>query len=221
VTREAGAKVMLTTTVPAGESVLQALDRKTDITTRYGGRFVQSVDGIEGSLDQQRDWFYFVNGIEPGLGAGDVDLEPGDVAWWDYRDWRKQMEAPVVVGAFPEPFVHGWDGKRRPAKVVAPAGFDSEASALEHVLRGPGQTSNTVSQAQGGGPNVFRLVVEPGADGATLTARRGAAEGSPVTFTLSGSEDAVRAAARALAANPAIVRYHYTARFDDAGDVAR
>ena len=42
---------------------------------------------------------------------------------------------------------------------------------------------------------------------------------SPVTFTLAGSEPAVRAAAQALAEDPAVIRYRYTARFDEAGEV--
>lgn len=196
--------------MPAGDSVLQALDRHADIETRYGGRFVQAVNGIEGSLEEQRDWFFFLNGIEPGIGSAEVELRKGDVAWWDYRDWSKQMAAPVVVGAFPEPFLHGWDGKRRPAEVEAPPSFEAEAGALLRVLggdRGEGE------------PNVFRLVVEPGGGGATLTARRGAGDGSPVTFTLAGSEPAVRAAAQALAEDPSVIRYRYTARFDEGGEV--
>jgi hypothetical protein len=210
VTRDAGSEVLLTARVPAGDSALQALDRHADLETRYGGRFVQAVDGIEGSLEEQRDWFYFVNGVEPGIGAADVELREGDVVWWDYRDWSRRMAAPVVVGAFPEPFLHGWGGERRPAKVEAPAGFEAEAEALAGVLGGGNGE---------GEPNVFRLVVEAGASGATLEARRGAADGSPVTFTLAGSEPAVRAAARALAADPALVRYRYTARFDESGEV--
>jgi Domain of unknown function (DUF4430) len=210
VTRDFGAEVVLEAKVPVGDSVLQALDRHADIETRYGGRFVQAVNGIEGSLAKQRDWFYFVNGIEPGVGSAEVELHRGDVAWWDYRDWSKQMAAPVVVGAFPEPFLHGWDGTRRPAEVEAPPGFAAEADALLRVLGG----------ARGEGePNVFRLVVEPGAGNATLTARRGAADGSPVTFTLAGAEPTVRAAARALAEDPSVIRFRYTARFDAGGEV--
>ena len=106
----------MTAQVPAGRFGLQALDRHADVETLYGGRFVQAVNGIKGSLDDQRDWFYFVNGIEPGVGAAEVELNEGDVAWWDYRDWSRRMAAPVVVGAFPEPFLHGWDGERRPAE---------------------------------------------------------------------------------------------------------
>jgi Domain of unknown function (DUF4430) len=210
VTRDAGAEVLLTANVPAGDSVLQALDRRADVETAYGGRFVQAVNGIEGSLEDQHDWFFFVNGIEPGVGSAEVELHEGDVAWWDYRDWSRLMAAPVVVGAFPEPFLHGWGGKRRPARVEAPAGFEPEAESLLRVLGGA---------AGEGEPSVFRMSVEAGASSATLTARRGAGDGSPVTFTLEGSEAAVRAAARALADDPSIVRYRYTARFDEHGRV--
>ncbi len=210
VTRDFGSEVVLTAEVPAGDSVLQALDRHADIETRYGGRFVQAVDGIEGSLQDQRDWFFFVNGIEPGIGSADVELQPGDVAWWDYRDWSRREAASIVVGAFPEPFLHGWEGERRPAEVEAPAGFEREVRALSRTLGG---------RDGKGEPNVFRVVVEPGGSGARLTARRGAGDDSPATFTLSGSEEAVQAAAAALAEDPSIVRYRYTANFDEDGRV--
>ena len=75
-------------------------------------------------------------------------------------------------------------------------------------------------QAGGEGePNLVVLEVRPGEAGAKLAATRGSANDSPVTFTLSGSETAVRAAALALAADPSIVRYRYTARFDEQGTV--
>ena len=57
------------------------------MTTRYGGRYLQSIDGISGSLTDQRDWFFFVNGIEGDRSATEVTLHPGDVLWWDYRRW--------------------------------------------------------------------------------------------------------------------------------------
>jgi len=210
ITRGEGDQVLASTRVEAGDSVLRTLGREVPIETRYGGRFVQAIRGVEGSLSKRRDWFYFVNGIEPGIGAAEVDVHPGDVVWWDYRDWGRQMEAPVVVGAFPEPFLHGWEGTRRPARVVAPEGFGRLARRLLAVLGG--------SAAQGE-PNVFRLVVRPGTDGADLTARRGAADASPVTFTLAGSLTAVRAAAATLVEHPDAVRYRYVARFDDSGAV--
>ena len=38
VTRDRGATVLLTRTVPAGLTAMEALDREADIETRYGGR---------------------------------------------------------------------------------------------------------------------------------------------------------------------------------------
>ena len=107
VTRDRGAHVLLARSVPAGESAMQALERSAKLKTRYGGRFVQAIDGIDGSLSSRRDWFYFVNGIAPSVGATEVKLHPGDVEWWDYRAWGDGKDVPVVVGAFPEIlFVH-------------------------------------------------------------------------------------------------------------------
>ena len=210
VTRDRGAEVILTAEVPAGLTILQALDREAEVETRYGGRFVQGIEGISGSLSAQRDWFYFLNGVEPDVGAGDVRLRPGDIAWWDYRSWAEQMQQPVVVGAFPEPLINGFGEERRPLELRYPPELQTAADALAAALAG---ASNA------GEPNVFALEVLPGENGATLTAARGAASDSPVTFTLAGSEAAVRAAALALAADPSIVRYRYTARFDERGGV--
>ena len=209
VTRDRGSEVVLTARVPAGLTVLEALKREADVETRYGGRFVQAIEGIEGGVVRQEDWFYFLNGIEPDVGSAEVTLRPGDVAWWDYRSWRAEMQRPVVVGAFPEPFLHGWDGRRRPVEVRGPPDLAREARALEKLLGAGGA----------GKPNVFVIEVVDRASGATLTARRGPANDSPVTFTLAGSRRAVRAAASALARDPAIVRFRYEARFDERGEV--
>ena len=216
VTRDQGASVVLTATVPAGLTVLQALDREADIKTRYGGRFVQSIQGIQGSLAAERDWFYFLNGIEPDVGAAEVTLHAGDIAWWDYRSWRQDQVQSVVVGAFPKPLTDGFDGKRRPIRVEAPDDpeLQKAAAGLAQLLgRGGGA----------GAPNVFCLVVLLGqnAQGAELTATRGTANDSPVTFVLAGSRAAVLAASRALVRDPAVVRYRYEAHFDDQGEVVR
>ena len=62
VTRDRGTQVLLVRTVPAGLTAIQALDRVADIETTYGGRYVQSISGIDGSISSRHDWFYFVNG---------------------------------------------------------------------------------------------------------------------------------------------------------------
>ncbi len=111
VTRDRGAKLLVDTKVEAGQTLMRALASETDVKTRYGGRYVQAVNGIEGSLSAQRDWFWFVNGYEGDRSAASYRLHDGDVAWLDYRGWQREGEARVVVGAFPEPFVHGYGGE--------------------------------------------------------------------------------------------------------------
>lgn len=189
VTRDEGARVLLVRTVPAGETAMQALERSAKVSTRYGGRYVQSIDGVSGSLGSRHDWFYFVNGIEADRGAAEYRLRPGDVEWWDYRDWGKVGETvPAVVGAFPEPFVHGYAGKVRPAVVVGPA--SAGARALARVVHG------RVAATAPAGANVLRLVGGPHRFTARLL------PGGAVEMDFSGD-------AAALARDPSMVRYRY------------
>ena len=84
-----------------------------EIETRYGGRFVQSIDGIEGSHREPARLVLLRERLEADRSAAEYRLRAGDIEWWDYRSWRTRMREPVVVGAFPEPFVHGYGGERR------------------------------------------------------------------------------------------------------------
>ena len=189
ITRDRGSELVLNTTVPAGISAMEALRRKAEVETRYGGRFVQSIGGVEGDIAGHHDWFFFVNGYEADLSAADYRLRDGDVLWWDHRSWEQQLRQPVVVGAFPEPFLHGFGGKTRPA-----------------VVRGPDDaTSRKIAELVGGtlnrdrhGANRIDIVERAG-----FRARLSGAPGDPVVFEL-GRDDAKR-----LAAHPALARYRY------------
>lgn len=111
VTRDNGAHVIFSGTVPAGENGIRAVERELKITTRYGGRYLQSVNGFEGSLAQQRDWFYYLNGVDGDRSAAELTLRVGDILWWDFRRWTgSTMHVPVVLGAYPEPFLRGFPG---------------------------------------------------------------------------------------------------------------
>jgi hypothetical protein len=189
ITRDRGSEVVLSTTVPAGISALEALRRKTDVETRYGGRFVQAIDGIEGDIAGQHDWFYFVNGYEADISAADYELHDGDVLWWDHRSWEGEMRQPAVVGAFPEPFLHGWGGKKRPAVVRGP----------------PGEVSEGIAELVGADVNealegANELVLVPGSG---FRARLEGSPGDPVVFEL-GLRDAER-----LLDDPSVARYRY------------
>jgi hypothetical protein len=101
------------------DTVMRALERNADITTRYGGGFVQSIEGLEAEegADGSLDWFFFVNGVESTIGAADYSLHGGESIWWDYRDWDAAMRVPAVVGSWPQPFLGGYEGKQRSVAV--------------------------------------------------------------------------------------------------------
>jgi hypothetical protein len=122
VTREFGAVGMVTATLDdptESDTVVRMLDSSADIETSYGGNFVDSIDGYAGSTSggSEEDWFFFVNGYYSDIGAGETRVRPGDRIWWDYRYWSAAYRVPAVVGSWPEPFLHGYEGEV-PATVV-------------------------------------------------------------------------------------------------------
>jgi hypothetical protein len=122
VTRDYGTEVLVqeSDSIDEPDTVLRVLDRNAEITTRFGGGFIQSIDGLAGSQSGGRrsDWFFYVNGIESPIGSAEYDPSDGDRIWWDHRDWTAAMRVPAVVGSWPEPFVHGFEGKAWLAVVV-------------------------------------------------------------------------------------------------------
>jgi hypothetical protein len=181
VTRDRGAKLLVDTKVDAGQTLMRALASEVDVKTRYGGRYVQAVNGIEGSLNAQRDWFWFVNGYEGDRSAASYRLHDGDVAWLDYRAWQREGEALVVVGAFPEPFLHGYAGRTRPVAVRYDRRSEKEARKLGAEL-GPAKVAPLGTPVPAGAN-----VLEVRGGGSSLTAELlGETAGDPVRFVWRG-----------------------------------
>jgi hypothetical protein len=150
VTRDFGARQLREAGAPkvaGSETVMRLLARNARIRTRYGGGFVQSIDGLAGGSGGARpvDWFFYVNGVESKQGAAAVRLHPGDRVWWDHHDWSATQTIPAVVGSFPEPFVHGLGGKRLPVRVECDAPRGPACAAVSRRL-----TSYGVPSARGG-----------------------------------------------------------------------
>jgi hypothetical protein len=135
---------------------MRLLDRNAQITTRYAGGFVQSIDGVEGRSSGGRsyDWFFYVDGVESPVGAADYPLHGGYRVWWDYRDWTAAMRVPAVVGSFPEPFLHGYEGRRHPARVVCRGGGPACRLVSAHLRAALGS-------APKGGGEPLRILVGP------------------------------------------------------------
>ena len=146
--------------VTEGQTVMRFLRSVAKVETRYGGGFVQSIDGLSGSArGGRRDWFYFVNGIEAPVGAAERRLAPGDVVQWDYRRWDAAMRVPAIVGAYPEPFVHGSEGKRIPVRIECDEESSGPCRGVKSRLRAQRVPVTSAAFGTAGGPETIRVVV--------------------------------------------------------------
>jgi Domain of unknown function (DUF4430) len=146
--------------VSEGQTVMRFLRSRFDVDTRFGGRFVQSIDGLSGSRGgEQLDWFYFVNGIEASIGAAEYELSPGDRVQWDRRNWEAAMRIPAIVGAFPEPFRHGTEGKKLPVRVECEDPAADPCEEVKRRLRRVGVSASGSAIGVPGAREAIRVVV--------------------------------------------------------------
>jgi Domain of unknown function (DUF4430) len=138
-------------------TVMRVLEGEAEITTRYGGGFVQSIDGVQGEQRSGRsyDWFFFVNGVESPIGAADFSLDGGERIWWDYRDWTAASRVPAVVGSFPAPLRGGYNGQAHPV-VVECEGAGAACATARAALDAAG-----VAVASGSPQGAIRVLVGP------------------------------------------------------------
>ena len=147
-------------TLREDQTVMRMLRSEFDVDTRFGGRFVQAIDGLEGAgAGGTSDWFFFVNGIESGTGAAEYELSPGDRVQWDHRSWGAAMRVPAIVGAFPEPFLHGTEGERRPVRVECDEVESDPCRDARQALDDAGVATSGSSLGAPGTEAVTRLVV--------------------------------------------------------------
>ncbi|HET8592517.1 MAG TPA: DUF4430 domain-containing protein [Solirubrobacterales bacterium] len=148
VTRDYGTELLerATESITESDTVLRLLDRNAEVETRYGGGFIQSIDGIAGGENDGRrtDWFFYVNGVESSVGSAEYDPSDGDRIWWDHHDWTSAMRVPAVVGSWPEPFVHGFEGQRWKVDVSCKTVLEV-CEIVEERLRGAGAEPSEVS----------------------------------------------------------------------------
>jgi Domain of unknown function (DUF4430) len=147
-------------TLREDDTVMRLLRSEFDVETRFGGRFVQAIDGVAGAGPTgTRDWFFFVNGVESEIGAAEYELSPGDRVQWDYRRWDAAMRVPAIVGAFPEPFLSGLEGRRRPVRVECDEVESAPCEAAKDALDRVGVATSSSSVGAPGTETVTRLVV--------------------------------------------------------------
>ncbi len=122
--------------VGGSDTVMRLLQRNVGkVQTKYGGGFVSSIEGKGGGTPGGRpvDWFFYVNGILADKGAASTKVRENDTVWWDRHDWGGG-ETKAVVGAFPEPFAHGVDGRKLPVRVECIESSSPACNATQKAL---------------------------------------------------------------------------------------
>jgi hypothetical protein len=139
---------------------MRALERSFRVTTRYGGGFVESIDGLSGT-SSHLDWFYYVNGIEAPRGAATTPVHRGDEIWWDLHDWSATDSISAVVGSFPEPFVHGEGGKRLPTVLECASSVPHACTQVSEELARAGVPVATQLLGAATGVDIATVLVAP------------------------------------------------------------
>lgn len=193
VTRAFGTGKVATVTkskVAGSETVMRMLERSFHVDTRYGGGFVESIDGLAGN-SSRLDWFYYVNGIEATQGAATTSVHKGDRIWWDLHDWSVTDTVPAVVGSFPEPFVHGVGGKRFPTTLECASDVGSACERAARALKAIGVPVASQLLGTGSGQDTLAVLVGTWADvkrviAAHLLAKGPGASGVYARFAANG-----------------------------------
>jgi hypothetical protein len=166
VTRDFGTSPLVETgdaKIAGADTVMRVLQRNTTVKTRFGGQFVQSINGVSGGRRDGRpvDWFIYVNGILTDKGAGAIDVHGGDRIWWDHHDWGVTPDSRAVVGSFPEPFVHGSEGKRLPVRVECADPNAGACSRVAKKLESYGVPAGRSSISRSAADESLRILVGP------------------------------------------------------------
>lgn len=166
VTRDFGQRELAAaerSSVEEGDTVMRFLRAERKVTLRDGG-VVQSIDGLPGEgASGRRGWFYWVNGQE-AVRAVARKLHPGDVVQWDYRNRAGAMSIPGIVGAYPEPFLHGFEGKKQPVRLECTDRESDACGAVRDQLAQDGVIASSGTPGVAGRGQVARLFVGPWSD---------------------------------------------------------
>lgn len=140
--------------VEDGEPALSVLKRAAKVTLAADRKTIESIDGADAT--DGRAWSFWINGVEirnGGLKTGEdinvqqrpivetpqtAEVHDGDTVWFDLRSDPDVGQPRGVVGTFPEPFLHGFEGQRWPVRVECAEPRSTECRAVRDVLVGYG-----------------------------------------------------------------------------------
>ena len=103
----------------------------------------------------------FVNGIVAREDAADLVIHGGDHVWLDQHNTNVTDVIPAVVGAFPEPFIHGVDGKRLPVRVECDDPRSGPCAAVADKLVALGVVAGRSVISRSAADESLRILVGP------------------------------------------------------------
>lgn len=157
ITRDFGEEVIFAEDIKLDTqtSVMELLNQHLDIETEYGGGFVNGINGLTSGYTntiekEKSDWFYFINGIMTDVGATEYFPTSRDSIWWDYHSWGDIPFTPAVIGAFPQPFLNGYQGKNPGTLILVGEGCEEWGASLRDYLKKAGVADIEVADYQEG-----------------------------------------------------------------------
>ena len=86
-------------------------------------------------------------------------MHRGDRIWWDLHDWTATDDVPAVVGSFPEPFVHGFKGRRLPTTLQCAPDVPDACKQVAAELKAAGVRAATQLLGTGSGTDSLAVLV--------------------------------------------------------------
>jgi hypothetical protein len=103
----------------------------------------------------------FVNGILVDAPASELEVHGGDRVWLDQHAAGVARAIPAVVGAFPEPFLHGIGGKRLPVRVECDDPRGGACEVVADKLVGLGVVAGRSIISRSAADETARILVAP------------------------------------------------------------
>ena len=140
---------------PSGdETALDLLRAGAQVRTAPSGQ-IESIDGIANAAGAS--WSYWVNGQRPSTAPGSYRLTAGDTVQFDYHGGTSPQ---AIVGAYPNPFLQGLNGKRSPVDVECESDSSSACQTVRNRLSSAGIVAGGSAFGAGGsGIDSVRVIV--------------------------------------------------------------
>lgn len=166
ITRNFGAQIVKVLHVSRSRrslTPLALLERELAVKATSDGT-VMAIDGLQAGGG--RVWSEFVNGVglrdttAAQVGPKAKVVHPGDELWWDlHAGSASPSPQPAVVGAFPEPFLHGTFGQRFPTTLECASDAGGACARVATALSNAHIPAATQELGTGSGQDTIGVLV--------------------------------------------------------------